>query len=88
MAQRNLSPSDVTYVIVHGRVYHAAKAMFIHLGRRDIPDADRRNDRLCRLEGTVLVLDSETGQHLTTAYRNRQHGSRDIKKKSKQALYG
>ena len=31
-------------------------------------------------------LDPATGQHLTTAYRNRRRGSRDIKRKSKQTL--
>ena len=86
LAQRNLSPTDVDYVCAHGRRYHAGKALFIHLGRRDIPAVDRRDDRLRRLEGTVLVLDPITGLHLTTAYRNRSRGIRDIKRKSKYGL--
>lgn len=86
LAQRNLDPEDVGYVYAHGRLHHAAKALFVHLGRRDIPAEDRRNDRWRRLEGTVLVLDPEAGEHLTTAYRNRRHGSRDIKRKSKRGL--
>ena len=86
LAQRNLSPDDVRYVFTHGRLYHTGKAQFIHLGLRDIPADDRRNDRLRRLEGTVLVLDPTSGQHLTTAYRNRRHGSRDIKRKPKHAF--
>ena len=86
LAQRNLDPTDVDYVCAHGRRYHAGKALFIHLGRRDIPADDRRVDRLRRLEGTVLVLDPVTGLHLTTAYRNRNRGSRDIKRKSKYGL--
>ena len=60
--------------------------MFVHLGLRDIPMADRRDDRVRRLEGTVLVLDSSTDCHLTTAYRNRERGSRDIRRKLKRAL--
>jgi hypothetical protein len=76
----------VHYVYSHGRVHHAGKATFVHLGRRDIPAADLRNDRVRRLEGTVLVLDSSTGCHLTTAYRNRQRGSRDIRRKLKRGL--
>jgi hypothetical protein len=83
LAQRNLSPDDVRYVFTHGRIYHAGKAQFVHLGLRDIPVEDRRIDRLRRLEGTVLVLDPSSGQHLTTAYRNRRHGCRDIKRKPK-----
>jgi hypothetical protein len=86
LAQRNLSPSDVHYVYSHGRMHHAAKATFVHLGLRDIPAADLRDDRVRRLEGTVLVLDPTTGCHLTTAYRNRQRGSRDIRRKLKRGL--
>ena len=86
LAQRNLSFDDVRYVFAHGRVHHAGKAMFVYLGLRDIPADDRRDDHIRRLEGTVLVLDPCTGQHLTTAYRNRRKGSRDIKRKSKHGL--
>jgi hypothetical protein len=86
LAQRNLSYEDVGYVISHGRIYHTGKALFVHLGRRDIPADHLRQDSFRRLEGTVLVLDPTTGQHLTTAYRNRRHGSRDIKRKRKHAL--
>lgn len=87
LAQRNLTPEDVGYVFAHGRIHHAANAFFVHLGWRDIPPADRRDNRLRRLEGTILVLDPHTGQQLTTAYRNRQRGSRDIKRKAKRS-YG
>jgi hypothetical protein len=83
LAQRNLDPSDVSYVASHGRVHHAAHALFIHLGRRDIPAEDFKDDRFRRLEGTVLVLDPGDGSVLATAYRNRRSGSRNIKRKPK-----
>lgn len=86
LAQRNLTATDVQYVYTHGRLHHTGNATFIHLGLRDIPEQDRRDDRIRRLEGTVLVLDPTTGCHLTTAYRNRQHGSRDIRRKLKRSL--
>ncbi|MGH2533881.1 MAG: DUF4258 domain-containing protein [Thermomicrobiales bacterium] len=86
LAQRNLSFDDVRYVFAHGRLHHAGKALFVHLGLRDIPSDHRREDQYRRLEGTVLVLDPGTGQHLTTAYRNRRNGSRAIKRKSKRTL--
>ena len=86
LAQRNLSPEDVQYVYAHGRLHHNGKATFVHLGLRDIPPEDRRDDRRRRLEGTVLVLDPATGCHLTTAYRNRQRGSRDIRRKLKRSI--
>lgn len=87
LAQRNLSDDDVRYVFEHGRVFHTGKAVFIHLGLRDIPSDHRRLDQRRRLEGTVLVLDPVSGQHLTTAYRNRRHGSRDIKRKPKRTFF-
>ena len=86
LAQRNLTTDDVQYVYMHGRLHHRGKATFIHLGLRDIPAEDRREDRYRRLEGTVLVLDPATGCHLTTAYRNRQRGSRDIRRKLKRSI--
>jgi hypothetical protein len=86
LAQRNLTTDDVQYVYAHGRLHHTGKATFVYLGLRDIPEADRRDDRFRRLEGTVLVLDPATGCHLTTAYRNRQRGSRDIRRKLKRSL--
>lgn len=86
LAQRNLSQEDVHYVFSHGRLHHVGKALFVHLGLRDIPSDHRRQDRLRRLEGTILVLDPTTGQHLTTAYRNRRSGSRDIKRKPKRGF--
>jgi hypothetical protein len=87
LAQRNLTAADVQYVYAHGRVHHNGKATFVHLGLRDIPEEDRRDNRLRRLEGTVLVLDPTTGCHLTTAYRNRQRGSRDIRRKLKRSIF-
>jgi len=83
LAQRNLNADDVSDVAVHGRSHHGAHALFIHLGRRDIPAEDLRDDRLRRLEGTILVLDPSDGRILATAYRNRQHGSRNIRRKCK-----
>ena len=86
LAQRNLSSRDIEYVLSHGRRIRNGKALFICLGRRDIPAADLRHSRLTRLEGTVLVLDPISGSHLTTAYRNRRSGIRDIKRKQKHCL--
>lgn len=83
LAQRNLDNDDVCYVAIHGRVHRAAHALFIHLGRRDIPAEDLRVDRIRRLEGTILVLDAREGSVLATAYRNRRTGSRHIKRKLK-----
>ena len=37
LAQRNLSYRDIEYVLSHGRRIRNGKALFIYLGRRDIP---------------------------------------------------
>ncbi len=50
LAQRNLSATDVHYVYRHGRIHHTGKATFVHLGLRDIPADDRRDDRVRHLE--------------------------------------
>lgn len=86
LAQRNLSPRDIEYVLSHGRQIRNGKALFVCLGRRDIPADDLRYSSITRLEGTVLVLDPFTGSHLTTAYRNRRSGIRDVKRKHKRSL--
>ena len=86
LAQRNISLEDAAYVIAHGTVTHSGHARFVHLGYRDIPHEDRRIDAIRRLEGTVLVFDSESGGCLTTAYRNRTRGLKDIRRKPKQAF--
>ena len=86
LAQRNLSLDDAAYVIEHGSITYAGHARFVHLGWRDIPKADRRSDRIRRLEGTVLVFDSASGGCLTTVYRNRTRGLRDIRRKPKRAF--
>ncbi len=86
LAQRNISLDDAAYVIAHGTVTYTGHARFVHLGWRDIPKNDLRNDDIRRLEGTVLVFDSESGGCLTTAYRNRSRGLRDIRRKPKRAF--
>lgn len=88
LAQRNLKMDDVRYVLQHGRLYHAGHARIVYLGRRDIPPEDQRIDRWRRLEGTSLVFDADSGEHLTTVYRNRRNGSRDIKRKPKREFPG
>ena len=83
------SPNEISatpissIVLTHGTRIHNGSAVFVHLGRKDIPEDDLRISRWRRLEGTVLVLDPQSGHHLTTAYRNRQNGMKDIKRKRK-----
>jgi|HigsolmetaAR201D_1030396.scaffolds.fasta_scaffold42774_2 hypothetical protein len=70
-AQRNLSSSDITFILENGRRIRSGGVLHVFLGRKDIPYNESRN--LERLEGTVLVMDdSYTDPVLITVYRNRR----------------
>lgn len=79
-AQRNLNQEDLEYVLQYGSRLHKAGACFYYLAGKDIPQPDRREDELTRLEGTTVVLDP-TQQMIVTVYRNREKGFRSIRKK-------
>ncbi len=84
LAQRNLSQADIAYVMQHGRVEHRAGTAAYFLGKRDIPHCDRRDQRIAQLEGTTVVLIRCGGKFVVlTAYRNRQRGLKNHRKKSK-----
>ena len=78
MAQRKLSVTDVEYIINHGSKYHNAGCLFCFLGRKNILDKDKE-----RLEGSVVLLDSETETVVITVYRNRSEATKDIRHKAK-----
>lgn len=79
MAQRNISLEDIDFVLDHGQRLHKAGAVFFFLGKSDIPRKWQR--RFERLEGTTLVMSTETST-LITVYRNRQKGLRHVKRKA------
>ena len=85
MAQRNLSPADVEYVLRHGRRYRRAGVVHYFLGKKDIPKDDARDDAIARLEGTTVLV-SPMGKggavEIITAYRNRS-ALRRIRRKAK-----
>jgi hypothetical protein len=82
MAQRKLSATDVEYVVNHGVRYHNAGGLFRFLGKRNIPDKGWE-----RLEGSVVLLDSDTETVVITVYRNRTEAAKDIRCKSKRNLH-
>jgi hypothetical protein len=73
MAQRNISLSDIEYVLEYGECIHATGAVVYILRMRDIPDEDRNKSKITRLEGTVILIGSkEDGKsEIITAYRNK-----------------
>lgn len=83
MAQRRLSVADVDYVVQHGRHLHTAGVVCCFLGRRELElyaDEDGSHDHL---EGTTVLLDTETNRTVVTVYRNRSA----LKKINRKARY-
>lgn len=78
MAQRNISPDDLDFVLQYGKEFHCAGAVHVHLRRRDIPA--RWQNEYARLEGTTVILSQDEAVAITV-YRNRQSGPRRIKRK-------
>ena len=80
LCQRNLSKRDVDYVCKHGSRSVRAGAIHVFLGKRNVPEADRRYDRITRLIGTTVLLDSHDARTVITAYRNPHAPRRDRRK--------
>ncbi len=78
MAQRKLSATDVEYIVNHGTRYHKAGCLFRFLGKRNISDKEKE-----RLEGSVVLLDSDTETVVITVYRNRSEAAKEIRSKMK-----
>lgn len=80
-AQRNLSDRDIAYVLLYGQRFHKAGAVIVHLRAKDLPYADRADQRCQKLVGTTVVLTRTGRRRVLTAYRNRRSGLRHIKRK-------
>jgi len=68
LAQRNLSPEQVDYVLEHGVEMQRTGVTFYVLRERDVPLGHRRHDRYAKLAGTVLIV--ARGGTVITAYRH------------------
>lgn len=83
-AQRNLSMNDICYGVQHGKSDHRAGAKAYYLGERDIPTCDRRLQRSHQLVGLLVMVDESDDEIVViTVYRNREHGWKDHRSKSK-----
>lgn len=79
MAQRNIHPDDLAYVLAHGRrTWSGDGGQYVFLAQKDIP-ADDRAGRRAKLEGTMVVLQGAT---VVTIYRNRRAG-RQVRRKDR-----
>jgi hypothetical protein len=82
-AQRNVDPGSLAFIKRYGQKLHRTGIVFYFLGRRDIPEHQRIDDRYAKLEGAT-VLEALDGGTITV-YRNR-NGLKNIKKKRKYRL--
>lgn len=80
MSQRNISRSEIEFIVAYGKIRFAAGAVFFHLRKKDIPKEFRRNSDISRLEGTTVVASSDNGD-VMTVYRNRSNGLQGVKQK-------
>lgn len=80
MAQRNISASEIEYILDYGEYLNKAGAMFFYLRECDIPEEDQAIDRVQALIGTAVVICPET-QDVLTVWRNRDKGWRRIERK-------
>jgi hypothetical protein len=71
MAQRCLSADEIEYIICYGQRYHAAGVIHYFLGKKDIPEIDQKADKIRRLEGATVLLDSQEDRAVITVYRNK-----------------
>jgi hypothetical protein len=73
MAQRNISRSDLEYVLEHGERINRTGITIYVLRKRDILQGDRRKSEITRLEGTVVLTGfSQEGKlYVITIYRNK-----------------
>jgi hypothetical protein len=73
MAQRNVSRTDLEYVLEHGeRIYRTGITIYI-LRKRDILRSDRKQSAITRLEGTAVLIGFLPNGTLEviTIYRNK-----------------
>jgi hypothetical protein len=70
----------VDYVRKHGAQSIQAGVIRIFLGKKHIAQEDRRNDKITRLVGTTVLLDSHDAETVITAYRNRESNKKDRRK--------
>ncbi len=79
MARRGITPDDLLYTLRFGKKEHRTGAVFFILRRRDIPVQDRRNERIAKRDGTVVLLEEDA---IVTVYRKRS-AHHDVRKKLK-----
>ena len=79
MAQRNLSWTDIEFVLDHSKKIYRHGVIFFYLRRCDIPLSLRK--KYGRLEGTTVLFNGQTHEVITVYRGDRQKGLRRVKSK-------
>lgn len=79
--ERSFLSRAVEYVVQHGTLVHRTGIEFYILRDDDLPHADRRNDTIARLRGTVVLVGRNGA--VITLYRGGPKALRNIVKKQR-----
>jgi hypothetical protein len=79
-AQRNLSRTDIDFVIKNGERLHRTGVIFCQLRHKDLPNQIPGNHRFRQLIGTTVVL-CRCGRFVVTLYRQEKAFQRDSRKR-------
>ena len=79
MAQRNVSWSDIEFVLDHGSKHYRNGVIFYFLRRCDIPRC--LGQKYGRLEGTTVVYAADSLEVVTVYRGHRRKGLRRVKRK-------
>ncbi len=82
MSQRNVSESDISFILQYSHETHCAGVLLITCRHKDIPKRRLDSDQYRRLDGVTVVM-SPTDPTVMTVWRNRQNGQRHIRQKSR-----
>lgn len=69
MAQRNITSTDISFVVGHGMQFSKPDAVAFFLRQKDIPSDLQREPAISRLVGVTVIASKEDGA-IITAYRN------------------
>lgn len=78
-ARRNLSPSDIDFIIANGHRLRRTGVIFCQLRNSSLPDSIPGNHRARQLVGTTVVL-CRCGRYVVTVYREKRAFHRDARK--------
>lgn len=78
-ARRNISPSDIDFIVANGHRLRRTGVIFCQLRSSNLPDSIPGNHRARQLVGTTVVL-CRCGRYVVTVYREAKAFQRDARK--------